>query len=384
MPVTPSDLPLSGRRIGFLLEHPMTVGTDVQEHMAACRRLGAEVTACFLTGPPDQFPGHGTSAENLAGLNLRKDAISGSRLDAAWRLRRLLAQGSLDTLICDQYKAISTAALATFIPQAGAPAIVALLRGFYAVSSPSRRRFYRLLGRHIKGFITLSAAQQTRVRDLLTWVQPDRIHIIPIHLDPNRLAQTMLPPEEARQRWKRPEAPFLFGCISRLDPCKRVLDLVDASEILVNQGHAFRVIVIGGGKQEAELRERIARAGLDETVILTGPLESAHRFMPAFDGFVLPSLGESFGRVFLEAHAAEVPIIAANAAAAPEVAGPTAMLFQPENALDLADKMSALMSERLEQRRRRGQAGSDYAKRQFSQEKLDRAMHRMLAALNPQ
>ncbi|ABI58138.1 glycosyltransferase [Alkalilimnicola ehrlichii MLHE-1] len=373
-----NDLPLAGRRIGFLLEHPVTVGADVQEQMAACRRLGAHVTACFLSGTPSEFPGHGSSADDLTGLNLPVEAISGHRIGAARRLRHLLRKRPLDTLVCDQYKAISTAALATFFPHAEAPAIVALLRGYHAVSSPSRRRFYRLFGRHIRAFITLSAAQQQQIRNLLTWFPPDRIHVVPVHLDLDRLAGAMLPANEARRQLCLPGSAVLFGCISRLHPSKRVMDLVEATRLLRERGVEFHLVIIGGGKQEDALRKRIAEADLDGTVRLTGRLESAHRYMPAFDAFILPSPCESFGRVFLEAHAAKTPIIAADGAAAPEVAGPAALLFQPTNAADLADRMLEFMAQGPEEQLNAGQIGEEYARRHFSQEALDRHLQKAL------
>ena len=55
--------------------------------------------------------------------------------------------------------------------------------------------------------------------------------------------------------------------------------------------------------------------------------------------FVLPSFRETFGHTLVEAMAAEVPIIAANTTAIPEILGKAGLLFDPHNTEDLTKKI---------------------------------------------
>ncbi|MEM1831158.1 MAG: glycosyltransferase family 4 protein [Desulfurococcaceae archaeon] len=68
----------------------------------------------------------------------------------------------------------------------------------------------------------------------------------------------------------------------------------------------------------------------------------------AADVFVRTSLYESFGLAFIEAMSCGVPVVAANAATAPEVIGDAGLLYRPRDPSDLADKVvTLLMNERL-------------------------------------
>lgn len=64
--------------------------------------------------------------------------------------------------------------------------------------------------------------------------------------------------------------------------------------------------IVGIGEMEAQLRSRIAELGLEERVTLTGglPHEQVLERMAKSDLFVLPSWGEGYGIVYIEAMAA--------------------------------------------------------------------------------
>jgi glycosyltransferase involved in cell wall biosynthesis len=99
----------------------------------------------------------------------------------------------------------------------------------------------------------------------------------------------------------------------------------------------LEVRIAGEGPERARL-ERLARSlHLGETVRWLGTLDqkSLAREYSRCDIFCLPSVQEGFGIVFLEAMAAARPIVAARAAAIPEVV-PHALLVEPESDQALA------------------------------------------------
>ena len=67
-----------------------------------------------------------------------------------------------------------------------------------------------------------------------------------------------------------------------------------------------RLTIVGIGEMEAQLKNRIAELGLEGRVIMTGglPHEQVLELMGRHDLFVLPSWGEGYGSVYIEAMAA--------------------------------------------------------------------------------
>lgn len=71
----------------------------------------------------------------------------------------------------------------------------------------------------------------------------------------------------------------------------------------------------------------------------------------AADAFIFPTKYEGFGIPLLQAMASETPIVASAVASVPEIAGEAALLFDPENVGELADKIAqVLLDNNLRQR----------------------------------
>jgi glycosyltransferase involved in cell wall biosynthesis len=77
-------------------------------------------------------------------------------------------------------------------------------------------------------------------------------------------------------------------------------------------------VIAGGGDDVERLRQKAADAGLGERVVFTGPVADDHLAALYRDAafFVMPSAGEGFGLVYLEAMRAGKPCIASPGAAA--------------------------------------------------------------------
>lgn len=64
--------------------------------------------------------------------------------------------------------------------------------------------------------------------------------------------------------------------------------------------------------------------------------------------FVFPSLYEGFGIPPLEAMRCGTPVVASNATSIPEVVGEGALLFDPKDPIDMADKIDAVIHARVD------------------------------------
>ncbi len=113
---------------------------------------------------------------------------------------------------------------------------------------------------------------------------------------------------------------FLVGTIAELHPIKGLDVLIDAIKILQTDLQSdSQFIIIGEGQIRQELEEKIQAENLQNKVILLGFLDSAAKYLKAFDLFVLPSRSEALALVILEAGLAEIPVIATNVGGIPEI-----------------------------------------------------------------
>ena len=94
-----------------------------------------------------------------------------------------------------------------------------------------------------------------------------------------------------------------------------------------------KLVIAGSGQEEDNLRRQIQDLNITNSVFMMGklPKERVAQLMAAANVFVLPSKIESFGLTLLEASAAGVPVVCANAGGIPEVFrdGFDALLYPP-------------------------------------------------------
>jgi glycosyltransferase involved in cell wall biosynthesis len=114
---------------------------------------------------------------------------------------------------------------------------------------------------------------------------------------------------------------FTVLCVCRLYPRKRIPVLLGAAARLRTRIPELEVRIVGEGPEASRLRVRWSDLDLRKIVHWLGDVSQA-RLSAEYarcDVFCLPSVQEGFGIVFLEAMAAGKPIVAARAAAVPEV-----------------------------------------------------------------
>lgn len=121
---------------------------------------------------------------------------------------------------------------------------------------------------------------------------------------------------------------------------------------------------------EADLRARIAAAGLSERILFLGEVDDIAAWFRRFDLYVAPSRQEGFGLTPLEAMASSTPVVASNAGAYPDIVedGVTGRIVTAGDAKALAAAVAPLLDDAA-LRQRMGRAGLERARGHFALER---------------
>ena len=111
---------------------------------------------------------------------------------------------------------------------------------------------------------------------------------------------------EARENLRRElalEDSLVFGNVGRLHFQKNQSFLLDIFAEISKKRDDARLVLIGGGEDEAMLKEKTASLGLSDKVLFLGVRSDVPQLMSALDVFLLPSKFEGLGIVLIEAQA---------------------------------------------------------------------------------
>ncbi|MBX3442081.1 MAG: glycosyltransferase [Planctomyces sp.] len=107
-----------------------------------------------------------------------------------------------------------------------------------------------------------------------------------------------------------PEDATTLLFVGRLHRQKGVAELIEAITPLFRADARWRLLLVGEGPQEPELRDGIRERGLEPQVRLLGRRDDIPGLMKSASALVAPSLWEGLPNVVLEAMAAGLPVIA--------------------------------------------------------------------------
>jgi glycosyltransferase involved in cell wall biosynthesis len=126
--------------------------------------------------------------------------------------------------------------------------------------------------------------------------------------------------EEIRKEFTNSGA-FIIGTIGRLTKQKDYPTLLNAFNEVVKVHPNTLLIVIGEGELDEDLKKFARRLGIDQHIKWIGKTEHINEYLSVMNVFVLSSIYEGFGLVLLEAMQMNIPIIASNNSAIPNVLG---------------------------------------------------------------
>ena len=221
------------------------------------------------------------------------------------------------------------------------------------LSLPALRRF---TFRHLDLIIANSDSTRRTTGKSLSWFPGDRIRTIYNPFDADAFSRHA--PGDRRKELGFTGDEFVVGAVGRLTAQKGIDVLIQAFSRVTAEHPKARLLIVGSGSLQDELREQVRSAGLESVSRFTGHVEDVQPYYRSCDLIAVPSRFEGFCYTAVEAQALGRPVVASRVSSLPEVMedGSAGYLVPGEDPQALAQKILLLASD-ADQRRRMGEAG---------------------------
>jgi glycosyltransferase involved in cell wall biosynthesis len=164
---------------------------------------------------------------------------------------------------------------------------------------------------------------------------------------------------EERKRWEILENEQVIGTIGRLDNQKGIKYLIDAFAILLQNYNNIKLIIVGDGPLENDLKTQCNYLGIQKAVVFTGYCSNVASISSIIDIQVFPSLWEGTPLTLFEAMAMKKCIVSTN------VDGLGEILEHNKNALVVPAESHELLAESIEKVLLDSSLQKDLARRAF-------------------
>jgi len=218
---------------------------------------------------------------------------------------------------------------------------------------------------------TVTAVSQAIKNEIHAKLSSTRTEVIPMGVD-SQIFSPQKRDDSLRKRYNIPAEFLLFT--GRLSEKKGVKYLIEAMPRVTSCYPHAKLLIVGKGELEKDLKEMTRRLGLDETIFFTGPLPNQE--LPALyataDLFIAPSTKtndgdiEGFGLTFVEASMCGSIIIGSKVGGICDIIteGETGFLVEDKNPTQLAETIIYILGNKT-QLAQISQQARDSAKEQF-------------------
>jgi glycosyltransferase involved in cell wall biosynthesis len=175
---------------------------------------------------------------------------------------------------------------------------------------------------------------------------------------------------------------IVMGIVARLSPQKAHHVLIEAFAKSVAVEPRLRLVIVGGGTRDAELRELVRQRGITERVLFTGTRRDVPQLWPAFDVACLSSVHEGTPVSVIEAMSACLPVLATDCGAIRDMVteGEEGYIVPVGDVAALSARIDRLAAD-PELRDELGARGRKRAERDFRVDLMAREFTRLLGTL---
>ena len=206
--------------------------------------------------------------------------------------------------------------------------------------------------------LVTAVSRHTRAR-LLGWsnIDPSRVRVLPNTVDAVFASDTAARAGDemadliARHGLQGKRIILTVGRLSRAEGYKGQDRVIEALPDVLRRCPDAMYLVVGSGDDAPRLRQIVRQFGMEQNVVFAGYVGATE--LPAYiklaHVFAMPSTGEGFGIVFLEAVASGLPVIAGNRDGSTDALADGALgtLIDPDSRAQLAAAMIAGLEGRL-------------------------------------
>lgn len=264
--------------------------------------------------------------------------------DLGWvrRLRRLVHDRGVDLVHTHMPLPAAAARLALPRPRQGGPALVHTEHNLWDRYRLPTRLANQLTYRRNAGVVAVSDGVAGSIRADVP------VEVVVHGIDTGRLRPATIEAHRSARRalGLAPEAPVI-GTVGNFTAKKDHASLLAATARLVDEHPGIRLVLVGSGPLEDELRARARALGIEGTVVFAGSRDDVFDLLPALDVFTLSSRFEGLPIALLEAMACGVPPVATRVGGIPEVVtdGRDGSLVEPGDPEALATVLGKLLAD---------------------------------------
>ncbi len=209
---------------------------------------------------------------------------------------------------------------------------------------PFGRYIARFIIRNSDYAMTVSSFIKSNLDELVGY--DTKATVCPMGIDMN----TFVPKDQVKLKEKyKIKSNHVLLFVGRLIEVKGIEYLIDALPIVSNELPDLKLLIVGTGNLEKQLKEKVRKSNLSSYVSFLGAVKHADLvdYYNICDLLILPSIfdkyghTETLGMVILEAMSCGRPVIASNIGGIPESVkdGYNGLLTIPKNPADIADKI---------------------------------------------
>jgi glycosyltransferase involved in cell wall biosynthesis len=329
---------------------------------------GVESAAVVLWDPPEQSRLAPHNVPFLGGG--RNKVLTAARfLRNAWSMQP-------DVLLCGHLLLSPLALIARLLSPRSRNILV--VHGWEVWTEPFRRRvpLWERWAVRLGIDEVVSVSRFTAGQMMQSYGLPETIfHLLPNAVD---LEEDAVPPRRSGHASHRLLTVTRLSGKATYKGCDQV---IRAMPRILASFHDAVYDIAGGGGLQPELERLAEKVGVRDRVRFHGCVEDAERdrLYESAGVMVMPSTGEGFGIVFLEAWRHGLPVVAGNRDASPEVVadGVNGLCVDPRSTDAIADAVVALMKD-PERARDMGMSGYRTLTAQFTQRHFQSNLQRIL------
>lgn len=273
------------------------------------------------------------------------ECLSHGRRDWSWplRLARLVRSGDFDVVHVHSPLPGSVARLAVrSMPRAHRPVLYTTEHNAWNTFRRPTRWLNRLTGRADKFTFAVSAEVARSLRGPVV----DRSEVLVHGIDLQSVATHREGREGLRREWGVRDDELVVATVANFRQQKDYPTLLAACAALRERGVPLRLVAVGQGPLEAEMRALHASLGLGDRVVLTGYHPDPPAVLAAADVFVLASRWEGLPVAMMEAAALGLPMVLTEVGGMPDALGADGAVWVPPGRPDaLADALQGVLAD---------------------------------------